>query len=63
MDRGEGKYFDLCNSTADESNERDPCRVNATIFALRGSCNPRCVERRDGDGCFMCNRECNGTVM
>ena len=62
MDRGERRDFGLCNSPADEPNGRNPCRVNATVFARFGSCNPRCVERRDDDGCFMCNRECNGNV-
>lgn len=46
---------------ADEmDDERDPCRVNATMFALREFCSLRCVERRDDDGCFVCNRACNG---
>lgn len=50
------------NSNADELDERDSCRVNATFFAILGSCNLRCVERRDDD-CFMCNRECNGKYL
>lgn len=56
-----------CNSIADESDDDerdpDPCRVNATFFALVGSCKPRCVERRDDDDCFTCNRECNGSYV
>ena len=40
--------------------EVNPCRVNATVFARRASCNLRCVVRRNADQCFMCNRTCNG---
>ena len=39
----------------------DPCRVNSTVFAEFGRCNPRCVSRRD-DGCFMCDTTCNSKL-
>ena len=44
----------------DQERNQVECRVNATFFATLASCHPRCVERRIYDGCFMCDRECNG---
>ena len=66
--RREGVTLAYTIPTADEPEDGDghhrldPCRVNATAFALFRACNRRCVERRDDDGCFVCNRECNGKI-